>query len=767
VALYDFSALSPADFELLVRDLLCADLGWSLEAFGQGPDGGVDLRGSHPTGHLIVQCKHYAGSRFADLHKAMKSERTKIETEKPNLYVLVTSQKLTRTQKDTIVRSLKPWLVDSANIITRLELNEMIDRHPEVEQRHFKLWLASTHVLERIVRSGMWERSEALMEDIHDRVRLYVPNQAYERADAKLRDVGVAVLTGQPGTGKSMLADMLVLWHWQNGWQVITVSSDIDEAWNGYRRDRKQIFVYDDFLGQTDLSESRSKNEGARLVRFMERVANRSDKRLVMTTRSQVLRQAELRDEPIARGRFSVYECNVRVGEHGPVNRARILYNHLYFSALPRSVVSDYVLRDSYWAVVRHPNFMPRIVEQVIKQAPSNAAELDRRLRSALDRPTELWAPSFTTSLSAVAQRIVLSLIAFPIDGATPQELRDYALRDSGPIQYTHALKALEGTWITITAADEDGHGKIRLADASCRDFAHAFLDCESDFAVDLVLAAPDVDRALAILDLTEYGIGETPQYPNLVANLKLECVAIGNRIRGLIAHLGGSLIDSGRDLLRPTAVIAHALDHSWLLGRDTEDWLLRQALELGRRANECWVYDAPSIPTIVIALMEATESGRLVAADIADPLVALLRLWAEALVDQDSVLILNDFCDKHRATLAPFVDARALFEEAAEAYLESELEYLPDGADDRIHAQFLIGETEDVAQRTGLLQMQAALDRKRREIEEHFREDEYSNVRSRSVEQPTTALDVVQESDSDLARQERERIRSLFEQLG
>ncbi|WP_405183324.1 restriction endonuclease [Nocardia sp. NBC_01377] len=41
---YDFHTLSPTDFELLTRDLLREKIGVELEAFGQGPDGGVDLR---------------------------------------------------------------------------------------------------------------------------------------------------------------------------------------------------------------------------------------------------------------------------------------------------------------------------------------------------------------------------------------------------------------------------------------------------------------------------------------------------------------------------------------------------------------------------------------------------------------------------------------------------------------------------------------------------------------------------------------------------
>lgn len=40
----NFDALSPQDFEELVRDLLQADWGVAIEAFRAGRDGGIDLR---------------------------------------------------------------------------------------------------------------------------------------------------------------------------------------------------------------------------------------------------------------------------------------------------------------------------------------------------------------------------------------------------------------------------------------------------------------------------------------------------------------------------------------------------------------------------------------------------------------------------------------------------------------------------------------------------------------------------------------------------
>ena len=139
---YNFSTLSPKDFELLIGSLLRERDGWNLEAFGHGPDGGVDLRAILDDAKIVVQCKHYRGSTFADLRRALKAEITKIKEEKPTRYILATSQDLSRTQKDTLVADLHPWVTNPSDVLAARDLNFLLDDFPQVEQRHFKLWMA-------------------------------------------------------------------------------------------------------------------------------------------------------------------------------------------------------------------------------------------------------------------------------------------------------------------------------------------------------------------------------------------------------------------------------------------------------------------------------------------------------------------------------------------------------------------------------------------------------------------------------------------------
>jgi hypothetical protein len=74
-----------------------------LENFKRGPDSGIDLRYCPNKDHsLIVQCKHYAESSFAQLRRVIKEELEKVKKLDPERYIVATSLGLTPNNKDEI-----------------------------------------------------------------------------------------------------------------------------------------------------------------------------------------------------------------------------------------------------------------------------------------------------------------------------------------------------------------------------------------------------------------------------------------------------------------------------------------------------------------------------------------------------------------------------------------------------------------------------------------------------------------------------------------
>jgi Restriction endonuclease len=188
MANYDFRGLSPHDFELLCRDLLQKLLGVHLESFTTGRDSGIDFRHRAGGDNLIVQCKHYAESGYDALARVLAGkERKKLDALKPTRYILATSVGLTPTRKEELLKVLAPYCLEPADLLGREDINNLLTQHNDVERQHFKLWLTSATVLERVLNAGIFSESDRHLERIRQRLCRYVPNPSLERAQQILQ----------------------------------------------------------------------------------------------------------------------------------------------------------------------------------------------------------------------------------------------------------------------------------------------------------------------------------------------------------------------------------------------------------------------------------------------------------------------------------------------------------------------------------------------------------------------------------------------------
>lgn len=719
---YDFRTLSPSDFEILIRDLLAAEYHWRLEAFGRGRDGGIDLRAKAPEGKVVVQCKHYLGSSFKDLRASARREVPKMNKEKPDRYLFVTSQNLSRTQKDTLAEDLGPWLSDTADLLSQTDINGLITRHPRVEQQHFKLWLASTTILERIVQSGIWERSEALLEDIRDRVKLYVHTDNFNAAHKLLNEKHVVVLTGSPGVGKSMLAEMLALRHWHEEWQIVSVGTDVDDAWSAYKSGRKQVFLYDDFLGQTDISERRAKDSW--IIRLMDRVARNPDKRLIMTTRSQILQQTRLISEPIAQADFRVVECVINIADYGPVQRARMLYNHIYFSTLSREVVRGYVEKSSYWPVVNHKNFSPRILELVIKRAYPSADEFARALNHTLDHPLDLWRIVFNNGLSDLAQWITLTLASFPVRGARSSDLKALVLKGAKPTDYTSALRVLEGTFVRLEK--DNGVTVIAYANPSVRDFTLAFLDEEPDYLMAIIGDAMHLTQVSTLLGYAASGDGGKLRFQHCADTVTLHSISIARKMMELIAKerevSRSDPHESLRVYTRTIKPLLNSLEPTHqLMGKSFDD-LLAVAIELLKsKASGYMEPDDWRLFNTALMMRYAEDPDR-----TQGELKWAFESWGELLYSRDDVIAFEEFYESYAPALRRHFDPAEKFHESACSGLRQDLDDISSNRQDRDSDHQWVDEVESVAIRVGVFDdMRSEIESARDSVEQYYAEGE------------------------------------------
>lgn len=378
---YDFQSLSSYEFELLSRDLLQQDLQIRLESFSKGRDGGVDFRYRNHIGDLVVQCKHY--SDYDELFRVLKRDEVqKVNRLRPGRYILTLSTPLTPYRKERILELFSPYCRATSDIFGREDLNNLLGQHPVVERKHYKLWLTSEAVLTRVLQGGIWGDTDLTLQRIRHRASRYVPNPSFRRAREILEEHHYCIVAGIPGIGKTTLAQILLIEYVdRHGFEAVRIANDLSEIKAVKNPQRRQIFYFDDFLGKTALDKLQ-KNEDQRLLELIEETAGNANWRFILTTREYILNAARIRYEALAHPPVDLTPCIIELADYTRPVRARILYNHIFFSDLLASYKRELLRERRYEKIVVHKNYNPRIIDHMTQAR--NVEGVPRRLTSAI-----------------------------------------------------------------------------------------------------------------------------------------------------------------------------------------------------------------------------------------------------------------------------------------------------------------------------------------------------------------------------------------------
>jgi hypothetical protein len=480
---YDFIALSPADFEDLSTDLVGRELNVRFEVFSPGADGGADGRHTKAAQSIILQAKHYSQSPFSALKAQMIKERASIDKLAPARYLLTTSCRITNKNKTELREIVGSSLQNSSDIFGPRDLNALLRKYPEVEKSHIKLWLSGAPMLERLLRSAQHAFNSITKSEIEAKIRVFAPNPSLDHALRKLDGNNVLIISGPPGVGKTTLGEILTYVFLAEGWDLVAIRS-LENGFEFIDDRRKQVFLFDDFLGKIALDRNALSHKDSDLAKFIKRVRSSPHAKFILTTRAYIFEEARRVSEHLADSRLDVSKYVLDVGVYTRRIKARILYNHLINAGTALTHIAALIQSGDLATIVDHKNYNPRVIEwmtdttRVGQVAPD---DYPAAFLSALANPADLWDIAFRTHIAPACQHLLITLffcseygeeisnLRLAYDAVHPALCVKYA-QSRDPKDFEESLRVLEGSFVRIAGT------RVSFVNPSLRDYLTKYL---------------------------------------------------------------------------------------------------------------------------------------------------------------------------------------------------------------------------------------------------------------------------------------------------
>lgn len=532
MATYDFATLNSSDFEILVCDLLNANLpansNIKFRTFAEGKDRGIDILYSTPTNDYaqIVQVKHYYRTGYKGmLANLKKSEVQKARTLNPEKYIFATSVDLSVSNVQEIKNLFKPYIRNLYDVYGKADINRLIEENPFVVQNHYKLWLSDTSIFSTILNSDLEFRSSNFVKhELERRLRIYVKTELFDKAQIRLSENKFIIITGVPGVGKTTLAEMLVYKYIAHGYKLTYIVDDIKEAERILTPDdSKQLIYYDDFLGSNAVEINKSKSSETILRTLLKKVQNQDNKLIILTTRSFLLNTAIEESEKLRRFNIKAKASLLELKEYSYYLKEQLLRNHIEVSELKDSLIEVLKRKDIAKFIIMHGNFSPRAVEFITSKEIANdydPGKYEAFVHSSFDYPDEIWKHAYTEQIKEDDRLLLNTLFSFGETASLQQLEQAFLTRLQFEVEtnnkskemhaFSKALKRLEGGFIVIK------ENFIHFINPSLIDFLLNYLREDLDEVKRIATSVQYVSQLTK--RLFTLGNGNTPYMP---ANIK------------------------------------------------------------------------------------------------------------------------------------------------------------------------------------------------------------------------------------------------------
>ena len=195
------------------------------------------------------------------------------------------------------------------------------------------------------------------------------------------------------------------------------------------------------------------------------------------------------------------------------LEKAYILYNHLFFNNLPHDYFLNIKSNNNYFKIVRHKNYNPRIVEHVTKTGFYNRMEPSNFIGciiEKLDNPEDVWRDEFRNRMDEI-DRVLVNTLYSLTDNAVRYDELEIAFNKRIHLQsgIDTSNNSFKNSMIRLTNSvlkpiEDRGTIKVSVITPSINDYILSEISANTSEQVSIILSAQFIKQMMKMTKALE-----------------------------------------------------------------------------------------------------------------------------------------------------------------------------------------------------------------------------------------------------------------------